>query len=102
MQPWRRTDWTLPGCTAHAWRLEHNPRHSRQINAARVRHIERFPRKFVAAELDVVALLSPLVLLHQSRRLAARITAGHWTTAAIMHVTNQLARLRRIERRNAT
>lgn len=34
MQPWRQTYWTLLDWTAHVWRLEHNPRHSRQISAA--------------------------------------------------------------------
>lgn len=104
MQLWRRTDWTLPDWTAQAWTLEHNPRHSRQIDAACVRHIERFPHRLVAVELDTAALLFLHALLHQSRRFGRPHRgnrAGHWTTAAIMDANNQLARLDRIEGRNA-
>lgn len=104
MQPWRRTDWTLPDWTAQAWTLEHNLRHSRQMNAAFARHIERFPHELVAVELDAATLLSLGALLHHSRRFGRPhrgARAGHWTTAAIMDANNQLARLRRIEGRNA-
>lgn len=104
MQPWRRTDWTLPDWTAQAWTLEHNPRHSRQIAAACARHIARFPRELVGIELDTATLLSLRALLHHSRRFGRPhrgTRADHWTTAAIMDANNQIARLARIERRNA-
>lgn len=104
MQPWRRTDWTLPDWTAQAWRLERNPRLSRQHYAACARHIERFPGELVAVELDTDALLSRRALLHHSRRFSRPHRgnrAGHWATAGIMDVNNQLARLDHIERRNA-
>lgn len=104
MQPWRRIDWTLPEWTAQAWTLEHIPRHSRQMNAACARHIEHFPHELVVIELDAATLLSLRALLHHSRRFGRPYRgarAGHWTTAAIMDANNQLARLRRIEGRNA-
>lgn len=104
MQPWRRTDWTLPDWTAQAWTREHNLRHSRQMNAACARHMERFPHDLVRIELDAATLLSLRALLHQSRRFGRPHRgnrAGHWTTAAIRNVNNQLARLDCIERRNA-
>ena len=68
MQPWRRTDWTLPDRTDHAWTLEHNPRASPQLDAACARHIERFSHKLVGIELDAASLLSLRALLHHSRR----------------------------------
>ena len=104
MQPWRRTDWTLPEWTADAWTLEHNPRHRRQVNAACDRHIARFPRELVGIELNTDTLLSLAALLHHSRRFGRPHRgwrAGHWTTAAIMDANNQLARLDRIKGRNA-
>ena len=103
MQPWRGTDWTLPEWIAQAWSLEHNPRHSRQINAACARHVERFPGELVAVELDT-AVLSLHALLRHSRRFGRPrrgYRAGHWTTAAIMGANNQLRRLDRIRGRNA-
>lgn len=104
MQPWRRTDWTLPDWITRAWTLEHNPRHSRQMNAACARHIARFPRELVAVELDAATLLSLRALLQYSRRFGRphRGNRGdHWTTVAIMDANNQLARLDRIKGRNA-
>lgn len=104
MQPWRRTDWTLPDWIAQAWTLEHNPRHSRQIDAACTRHVARFPCELVTVELDTATLLSLRTLLHHSRRFGRPhrgTRAGHWTTAAIMDANNQLARLDRIKGRNA-
>ena len=104
MPPWRRTDWTLPDWIAQAWTLEQNPRHSRQIDAACARHIARFPHELVGVELDTATLLSLRALLHLSRRFGRPHRgwrASHWTTRAIMDVNNQLARLHRIEGRNA-
>lgn len=76
-------------------------RHSRQINAACARHNERFPRELIWIERDTMAFLS----LHHSRRFGRPQRgnrAGDWATAAIMDLNNQLARLARIEGRNAT
>ena len=104
MQPWRRIDWTLTDWIARAWSLEHNPRHSRQMNEACARHIARFPRELVGIELDTAMLLSLRTLLHRSRRFGRPHRgnrADHWTTRAIMDTNNQLARLDRIEGRNA-
>lgn len=104
MQPWRRINWTLHDWIAQAWVLEHNPRHSRQMNAACARHIARFPHELVGVELDTDTLLSLRALLHHSRRFGRPHRgwrAAHWSTAAIMEVHNQLARLHRIKGRNA-
>lgn len=90
--------WSLAGWLDKAWRLENQSRASSKRYEAIRRHIAGCPTSEITVELDAELLASLLRLMRTSKhfgRPPRGHRGGHWTTAAIVSATNQLARMDR-------
>lgn len=103
-QPWRRLSWTLPDWILYAHEID-----ARRVGAPRAaaaaRHISRFPAADVSHELDRAVLRALVALICARVGLFSRAGRGWradcWTTAPLVDAKNQLAKLDRINGRNA-
>lgn len=104
-KPWNRLAWSLAEWIDYAGQIE-GRRCGRPRYDACTRHVQRFPGELVAVELDARTLerLAHLIR-HSHPSMFGRPNRGargnHWTTPVFMAAQNQLARLRRIQGRNA-